>query len=681
MKEFLMIETPTIHQEDWISSFPKKVPRPQQEQAISQILQFFKTDDQLQIVLLNAPTGVGKSAIGVALARYYQLREWKTNYLVHNIYLEKQITADYPYISETMGRGRYPCIKLEKIARNLFTLLTPLLKRVKLEDLNSFISFFARNIQLELKKKDAFFCVLCKQNTPSYNVTLRNGKYGSYNLSLCTSCLSKVHFIQTGDCSCANGMCTHKERCDYSPKLENEEMSYDPKDLAYFSNRWQRDKYWVNPTHCHSAQAKTDAINNPIAIHNYDYFLNEANIAEEFSGRKLIIADEGHKIEDVLMDYVSYDVTLNRLRYYCLPSEKSKQFECPFPDGQLPKGLLPRLVNGQFDMNLNLNDALLKRWITLLKECADYMVLHSDEIESAIRKNDSIKSIIKVERFQKFVNELNTFLLDAKDASNWIIQFEKKEDNNIIIQFKPINVHLFAHRYFFKHAKKFVIMSATLLDKKMMCDSLGLGGISEKGNVLYIDMQSEFPPKNRKVYSFPIANMEYNQVTKNLPIIYNMIQKIITKHDNVKGIIHTKSNELTKAIVNNVVSDRTITHLAGDRNKVLAQFTESAYPLVLLSPSIEEGVDLKDELCRFIIILKIPYLSIKDLQIKKKMQLNHAWYAWKAIQSLIQSIGRGVRHSEDYCITYILDSRFPAFYRRWNHFFPQWIREAIEIKQ
>ena len=71
---------------------------------------------------------------------------------------------------------------------------------------------------------------------------------------------------------------------------------------------------------------------------------------------------------------------------------------------------------------------------------------------------------------------------------------------------------------------------------------------------------------------------------------------------------------------------------------------------------MSHGVDLKDDLARFQIIVKAPYLPTKDKRVEKLMKDDFNWYGNKMLCSLIQSCGRGVRSDKDHCTTYILDS-------------------------
>ncbi len=59
----------SITKEKWVGFFPFKEPRPEQEEAINFILRSFLEDGK-RFVIADLGTGIGKSAIGVTVARY-----------------------------------------------------------------------------------------------------------------------------------------------------------------------------------------------------------------------------------------------------------------------------------------------------------------------------------------------------------------------------------------------------------------------------------------------------------------------------------------------------------------------------------------------------------------------------------------------------------------------------------
>jgi ATP-dependent DNA helicase DinG len=110
---------------------------------------------------------------------------------------------------------------------------------------------------------------------------------------------------------------------------------------------------------------------------------------------------------------------------------------------------------------------------------------------------------------------------------------------------------------------------------------------------------------------------------------------------------------------------------------VIAEHVNSVNPTVLISPSLNTGLDLKDELSRLQIIVKVPYPDLSDRWIKAKKDSDQSWYIWQTVLELEQAYGRSVRSKQDYADTYILDSRFLYFLNKNRSMFADWFVEAL----
>ena len=90
-------------------------------------------------------------------------------------------------------------------------------------------------------------------------------------------------------------------------------------------------------------------------------------------------------------------------------------------------------------------------------------------------------------------------------------------------------------------------------------------------------------------------------------------------HKNEKGIIHCHTYKIANYLKRNIRSKRILTHNSENRDKVLWRHINSKEPTVLISPSMSEGVDLKDDAGRFQIICKIPYPYLGDKLVRKRL--------------------------------------------------------------
>jgi Rad3-related DNA helicase len=93
---------------------------------------------------------------------------------------------------------------------------------------------------------------------------------------------------------------------------------------------------------------------------------------------------------------------------------------------------------------------------------------------------------------------------------------------------------------------------------------------------------------------------------------------------------------------------------------------------------MSEGVDLKGDLSRFQIIMKIPYPYLGDPLIKKRMNKWEGWYSLQTAKLIVQSSGRSIRSNDDAAVTYILDSDWTRFYGRNKSIFPTSFKECLK---
>ena len=100
---------------------------------------------------------------------------------------------------------------------------------------------------------------------------------------------------------------------------------------------------------------------------------------------------------------------------------------------------------------------------------------------------------------------------------------------------------------------------------------------------------------------------------------------------------------------------------------------------ILVGPTLNTGVDLPGDDCRFIIILKVPFPSMADKLVKEKIKLFPLWYNSATSNEIIQGIGRGVRYDGDWCVTYILDACFWQLYLSTKDQYSEDLQKRIHV--
>jgi Rad3-related DNA helicase len=158
------------------------------------------------------------------------------------------------------------------------------------------------------------------------------------------------------------------------------------------------------------------------------------------------------------------------------------------------------------------------------------------------------------------------------------------------------------------------------------------------------------------------------------------IKEILDNHSGEKGVIHTSSNEQAFWIIEQL-KEYPLMFVGGeDRNYILKDFAENEDDIILIGASIKDGVDFKDDLCRFQIIFKVPYPQLNEQVIYRK-NLDPSWYYYQAVMAIMQAYGRGIRDKDDWCELYIIDSDFKNLFDFNRRFFNEYFIEAIQKKK
>lgn len=393
--------------------------------------------------------------------------------------------------------------------------------------------------------------------------------------------------------------------------------------------------YFQSENHCYYWQQKANAINSPITLMNYEYALLELNYVKHFGTRSLLILDEAHNIESKLMR----------------------------------------------NMELNLYNKRLEKDI---KKVISPSTLKSNEIGEWIMEIDAIKDAYedielkdlpknKADRIRSTTLRLKQ-LHDNLDNEplNWVIDSDETG-----VSFKPLRVHQYAKDNLFKYGDVVIFLSATILSHKMFSKWLGLN----PNEVYYIKVDSPFPVHKRPIELNLAGKMSNARIKRTAPKTISILEEILERHKEDKGLIHTNSYKCQNYITKNLYNSRLISHGSNNRERVLQYFEEEDNPLVLVSPSMSEGVDLPYDKCRFQVIYKIPFPYLGDKQVNMRRKRDQRWYAYKTVMTLMQTYGRGMRAEDDSCVTYILDSDIKMLLKSplYRSLIPEFFKEAIVI--
>lgn len=423
--------------------------------------------------------------------------------------------------------------------------------------------------------------------------------------------------------------------------------------------------------------ARQNAIDSKVVLTTYQGWFTQRNYVAEIMGadsidllypfkqRDFIICDEAHKITEIFQQQFAPTISFEDVKkinniIINVIAKTSKYIS-----------VNDSLLNKQLNSLLITNDN--EKLFNYLKEYRHYL----KEIEEVL--NDLVISFKKVKKlnteakillnncmwFNEYANKIKEYI-KIIDKSGYDCIVKNKIDNNTIVLY-CLDEELIMKEHFHNRIGNCLYMSATIGEINNYCKNVHI----EKGS--FLDIPSNFDFTKSPIYYINKYKLSYDKKEFSLPKILNIIEEIINSRNNYKGIIQTGSYEFSKYLYDNIFNeykDRIILYEdTNDKRNKLEEFEDSKNK-ILVGPSLIEGIDLKDDLCRFIIIMKIPYPSLGDKFVAKKFEVDKNWYMWKTTNSILQGVGRGVRNENDWCETYIVDGTFDNILLNYSNLIP-----------
>lgn len=406
---------------------------------------------------------------------------------------------------------------------------------------------------------------------------------------------------------CANGLCKTKSKfkCTSKPILQDEwvykNISVSPSNIENFYG--DMCNYWFN---------KLNGIFAPITMLNYDYLISDTRFVRQLPKRKLLVCDEAHNIENVLM----------------------RQLELRFS---------PRAVERETGFSFNANNTI-KQWASSLSDLSDIYQGKMKRTESDEKRKKYKERAMQFDSLSGMMEE---------DPDNWVFAPEKY-NNNIIFVFKPIKVTNYTS-FIFNVADHILLMTGTILKQDLFAGDLGINDFK------YIEVPSIIPPENRPIIKMYVGSMARSSIEKTMPDMISTVGELAEKHKNEKGVIHTFTYNISRrfqqAFGNN---DRFIFHNQKNKDDAFKTFKEDNTNKILVSPVAFEGVDFPYDQARWQCICKDPFPNIGDPQIKARELIDFDWTFRQRCLVLSQMYGRSNRAEDDWSITYLLDSRIES---------------------
>lgn len=302
-----------------------------------------------------------------------------------------------------------------------------------------------------------------------------------------------------------------------------------------------------------------------------------------------------------------------------------------------------------------------------------------------------------VVRLQKLLLSLNLVEHD------WIYDPERAKSRNGIrngpaekVTLKPVMIGESGKSIFWDHIGRGVAMCGTIVSLDVWAEETGLDKSGKTFQL--IRYETDWNKWNRMVFRIPGVSV----VKKNKSAKFSdqewwseyvgSIAWILMKYEEDRCLIHSVSHELAAELgkaLGDIFGNRILISSnqrgghqpRGSINGIEVRIEDEAENIhrdealkkfkstpgsVLISASVIRGTDLPDDLCRNLIIAKVPWKSLADRRIRERLEKTESgnmWYMVQAVRDILQALGRGVRHENDWCRNWVVDDQFDRIVR------------------
>jgi Rad3-related DNA helicase len=407
---------------------------------------------------------------------------------------------------------------------------------------------------------------------------------------------------------------------------------------------------------CLYLKAKEECKNAPICCMNLAYYLTAKNV---FDDRDILIIDEGHNVSEWGIRQI--EVVISR----------SDIGDLPFPNIKT----YPETID----------------WLKTVVQPAissEKSRTKSKRDWSPVGSKDYQYYFTELSRLERILEKI-TLLLDdwefTRGTEEWIISNRTIiRGKNVYKQlaFTPITAGRFLGKLLWSRADKIIVSSGTI-SPDFFIKEAGLGKLAFDPKDCVISVPSDFPPERSPIYYKPVGKMIQKEKETTWPHMIRAINEVILPRQDRRGIVHTYSYENANYIYDHIDPSLRYLLVMQDRNnrdESLANWLKMKGPSLFISTNMTEGLDLKDDLARYQIYVKLAYPFLGDPRVKKRLEMGgngRIWYNMMCILDILQASGRCTRSREDWSELFIFDSSFDYLYKSFNRYFKPWFKDRM----
>lgn len=479
-------------------------------------------------------------------------------------------------------------------------------------------------------------------------------------------------------------------------------------------------------SNCKYIKERKNCINKKIIITTYQNYIQQTSGDKDtsFNNHNIVLMDECHNIPNIIQMIFSATVSENQLKtfnsiYNFIVNNRNIEWKDEngnnygFSDLMLLKESnndieyynkkIKQYIKELYQYNIYIktdkehifniikeyNDKILsayteainliESYITYLYKIDDTLTIIEKDIQTVYNICNQYKRFI-FEPLNEFIDIIDSTGIDyiVKKNIEYKAEINNTETATTGIQLQCVKESSLCDKYLFSTAQYCILMSATIGNKNVYIEN-----ISDNPNkFIYTEVPSTFKFDNSPVYVYNNFKLSYSNKQVVLPVMLKSVENILEMFSDYHGVVQTANYEIMNYIYNNISYKYKkrlfIYNDSKEKSEIIEQY-KNTKDGILIGPSIYEGIDFPDDMCRFIIIMKMPYPSLGDEFTKAKMNIYKGWYESHTSNIIIQGIGRGIRNKTDWCQTFILDANFIRLYNTTKLQYPKELQQRIQI--
>ncbi|MFT5504183.1 MAG: ATP-dependent DNA helicase DinG [Gammaproteobacteria bacterium] len=457
-------------------------------------------------------------------------------------------------------------------------------------------------------------------------------------------------------------------------------------DISEFSQLPENDSLWFFATsnadnclgsecpeynNCCVVNARRKAMDADILVINHHLYFSDQRLRSEGFGEILpeadvIIFDESHQLPEVASHFFGTQLSMRQFEVFCTDLVQAELNEAPESNdlrnqtddfkkilrdfriciGQFPEKAEWQRIQNAAPMRQAVD--VFKEGIQALLDAIEPMAIRGKELAAAFR------------RLSGFAEVFDDYLKNSDNTVSWY----EWNDRGFRLQISPVDISsAFRDQLDVLGCDSYIFTSATLSSQKSFkyyTDRLGLKGIEsrqydspfdfQKQSLLYLPTDLPDPSESAYPEQFSELCLKLIQLTKGHCFILFTSYRIL---------------RLTAEYLGKRVRYPLLIQGEVQRSELMNQFLKAKNPVLLGTSSFWEGVDVKGDQLRCVIIDKLPFKSPQDPVYKKRLQVikNNGGNGFVDVQvpeatiSLRQGVGRLIRDHQDKGIVVICDNR------------------------